>query len=64
MSDKAPCLWHLEDLLKQSTTVSREVDGKYIPARPLGFMSLGNRIRLAWMVFTGKADAVIWPGGQ
>jgi hypothetical protein len=35
-----------------------------MPARPLGYYSLRSRIRLAWMVFTGKADALVWPGGQ
>lgn len=35
--------------------------GAYYPARPLGFYSLGNRLRCAWLVFTGRADALIWP---
>lgn len=26
--------------------------------------SLSARIRLAWLVFTGRADAVIWPEDQ
>jgi hypothetical protein len=29
--------------------------------RPEGFASLGSRLRCAWLVFTGKADAVTWP---
>lgn len=36
----------------------------WVPARPLGFYSIGSRIKAAWLVFTGKADAVIWPGNQ
>lgn len=35
--------------------------GDYEPARPYGLYSLRNRIRLAWMVFTGEADALRWP---
>jgi hypothetical protein len=35
---------------------------KWVPARPLGFQSLRTRIRAAWLVWTGKADALIWPG--
>lgn len=35
--------------------------GDYEPARPHGLYSLRNRIRLAWMVFTGEADALLWP---
>lgn len=40
-------------------------DGEYwYPARPEGLHSFGSRIRLAWAVFTGKADALRWPAGQ
>lgn len=63
--ERWPTLWRLEDLLRTAAQVGASVDGKtYYPARPLGFMSIGNRIRCAWAVFTGRADAVIWPGGQ
>lgn len=40
------------------------INGKWMPARPIGLSGFSNRIKLAWMVFTGKADAVKWPGGQ
>lgn len=33
----------------------------YVPARGEGFASLEQRVRAAWLVFTGKADAVTWP---
>ena len=40
-----------------------EINGKWQPARPMpyygGFL---RRIKLAWLVFTGKADALLWPG--
>lgn len=32
------------------------------PARPMGLPSLSERFKAAWLVFTGKADAVKWPG--
>jgi len=35
-------------------------DGRYVPARPMGFQSFNQRVRAAWLVFTGKADALIW----
>jgi hypothetical protein len=41
-----------------------EYDGMWIPARPLGLYSIVNRFKLAWLVFTGKADVLVWPGGQ
>ena len=31
------------------------------PARHLRYFSLLNDFRLAWLVFTRKADAFIWP---
>lgn len=34
---------------------------RIVPARPLGYYSLKSRIRIAWIVFTGRADAVVWP---
>ena len=35
---------------------------KWTPARPMGWQGLGlrHRLRAAWLVFTGKADAVRW----
>jgi len=37
-------------------------DGRWVMARPLPFYSLTERWRVAWMVFTGRADALIWEG--
>lgn len=67
---KAPQLWKLEDLpgmrpMAVAVPTFVEVEkGKWMPARPLGHYSLCNRLQLAWLVFTGKADALAWPGGQ
>lgn len=41
-------------------------DGGWGPARPLPYESLNplkrlaHRVRLAWLVFTGRADALTW----
>lgn len=64
MFDRAPNLWGLKQLVNycnsgQNTT--RISDGTWVPARPSGFYHLRTRIEWAWMVFTGKADIVIWP---
>lgn len=37
-------------------------DGRYVPARPLPWYSIEQRWRAAWLVFTGKADALRWVG--
>lgn len=39
-------------------------DGRYVPARPIGFQSIRYRIRATWLVWTGRADALVWPGWQ
>ena len=40
------------------------IDGKWVHARPIGYWSFVYRVKCAWKVFTGQADALIWPGGQ
>lgn len=39
-------------------------DGRWVPARSYGWNQLRvfGRFRAAWMVFTGRADAVTYPG--
>jgi hypothetical protein len=39
-------------------------DGRWVPARPIPFQSIRERIRATWLVWTGKADALVWPGDQ
>jgi hypothetical protein len=60
-----PSVHTFESLSQISRHCSSSRDGKtWYPARPMGFCSIGNRLRCAWMVFTGKADAFVWPDGQ
>ncbi len=58
----APNEWTGHTLIVHVNTGPQQSrDGKrYEPARPIGFYSLRNRVRLAWAVFTGKADALFW----
>ena len=42
--------------------ICANISGRWVPARPLGFDSFAERFKAAVMVFTGKADAVKWPG--
>ncbi len=44
-----------------ATSVQRRLSsGKYTPARPEPYYSIFQRWRAAWLVFTGKADALRW----
>ena len=63
MLNQAPYEWTIRQLLKHAKEgPSCQVKGgDYEPARPYGIYSLRNRLRLAWMVFKGEADALRWP---
>lgn len=68
MIKKSPTLYTLFSLLHERYSVSAQINGKWVPARPLpfyyGLYSVVHRLKLSWMVFTGKADVVTWPEGQ
>ena len=68
MLNKAPTKYALTTLLDYATDgnvcTSETNDGRWVPARPEGYFLFWNRVKYAWMVFTGKADIVIWPGDQ
>lgn len=57
---------HLEDHLKSwgaRAAVKHPNGGEvWVPARPLGYPSFSRRLKAAWLVFTGKADALEWRG--
>jgi len=36
------------------------IDNKWVLARPLGDTGLVWRLKCAWLVFTGRADALRW----
>ena len=62
---KAPSIYKLKNL--QIPIVSENLtnfNGLWLPARPEGFYSIGNRLKCAWLAFTGKCDLVEWPGEQ
>lgn len=62
---KAPSLIHADEISSVRSGSSLVfINGKWVHARPIGHFSLANRIQLAWMVFTGKADALVWPEDQ
>lgn len=63
---KAPAIYNFEDLktiLQLNVTKSSDGETWYV-ARPLGYYSIKNRIKCAWLAFAGKADLLIWPDNQ
>ncbi len=59
-------MWTLERLLQSSNTILTNINDRWVPARPLNYKydSLRTRLRDAWAVFTGKAEAFTGPENQ
>ncbi len=59
---KYPNILSVSDV--KSSRDLHEINGEWVPARPVGYPSFASRIIAAWLVFIGKADALKWPGNQ
>lgn len=56
-------IWTLRNLIDHCDSVAANINGKWVPARPVAGPFIW-RIRAAWAVLTGRADAFTWPEGQ
>lgn len=57
-------MYQLENLIGMANSCHTCIDGKYVPARPsFGSMYI-TRLKDAWEVLVGRADAFTWPSGQ
>lgn len=61
---KYPNTLSVTDVLNSVAHNAAGINGRWVPARSLGFQAFPSRVRAAWLVFTGRADALIWPEGQ
>lgn len=61
---KEPTIWSLNQLIKSASENSTCINGKWVPARPIGYCPWPMKLRAVWLVLTGKADLVRWPEGQ
>jgi hypothetical protein len=61
---KAPSVYTVDEIYRTRSTTAVNINGKYVVCRPIGLYSVANRFRCAWLVFSGRADALIWPEGQ
>ena len=54
-------MWTRQSLLNHKAE-ELSSDGKWTPARPINwkYRTVRQRLKEAWAVFTGKADAFIW----
>ena len=61
-----PNAWQMSDLAEQFRTgngvwTRETLDCRFpMPARPIGPNWFSHRWRLAWAVWTGRADALFW----
>jgi hypothetical protein len=53
-------IYNADDL--KDWPVAAMIDGKYVAARPISGGFIFSRIKAAWLVLIGKADALIWTG--
>lgn len=59
----APNEYHIDELIdRQTWGTMAEIDGKWVPARPLGLPGIKRRFALAMDVILGKADVLYWSG--
>lgn len=61
---QTPQVVNVENLLNSSRNTTQLSNGMYVEARPLSIESLKMRFLLAYKVFTGQADALVWVGDQ
>jgi len=58
-------MWMLKELQDKNMPMTC-INGKWIPARPINYKcrTLKQRIKEAYAIFIGKAEAFVWPEGQ
>ncbi len=56
-------IWNLRHLVKHCNETNVEIHGKWVPARPIDY-TFWERLRAAWWVLKGRADAFTWPENQ
>jgi len=59
-------MWTLETLMESVNTTQTEINGKWVPARPINwkYRTLKERLQESWAVFVGNAELFTWPEGQ
>ena len=59
-------IWNLKTLIKHCNENSAEINGKWVPARPLNFQyrTFLEKVKDSWAVYKGKAEAFKWPEEQ
>jgi hypothetical protein len=56
-------IWNLRSLIDHCNSTRANIKGSWFPARPLAGPFI-ERLRAAWWVLRGRADAFTWPEDQ
>lgn len=60
---KYPAIVDVVDFVKTGQYNSRRLDdGRFVPARPEPYEGTLIWWKAVWLVLTGQADALVWPG--
>ncbi len=57
-------MWTLKGLIECANSNQTQINGKWVPARPLRLSGLKQRLQDAWAVLRDRADAFVWPESQ
>lgn len=57
-------MYTLEGLTKHANENQAEINGKWVPARPIRMFGVWHDLKEAWEVFRRRADAFKWPEDQ
>jgi hypothetical protein len=57
-------MYKLRNLIDEADNTQAEINGKWVPARPIRLFGIWYDLKDAWAVLTRKADAFTWPEGQ
>ena len=58
-------IWNLKNLIEHSKEIHTDTkEAGWVPARPINLRSIKRWFYELWLVATGKADVVVWPGNQ
>lgn len=55
-------IWKIENLVHMANRCSGEIDGVWVPSRPIAYRPFPVVLRALWLVLRGRADVVVWPG--
>jgi len=61
---KNPNILSHDQVIRNNKETKVLINDRWVACRPINYTSWQYRLRAALLVFTGKADALIWPEAQ